>query len=369
MGEFFSEMTHSSRVKATIVERYFDAWARVLCNRPNVQRIAYVDLFCGPGRYEDGTPSTPLKILDRCCNNLKYRNKVVTIFNDQEPDFVSCLDAEISALHGIDCLTHKPQVKNYTVDTELANLFQKMSMIPTLSFIDPWGYKGLTRDLVCSLIKDWGSDSIFFFNYNRINAALTNPKVTEHINAIFGEPGATSLRKRIRGQNSTRREALIINDLATTLSNEGTRFVLPFRFEDDDKNRTSHYLVFVSKHKLGYRIMKDIMYDCSSEKNDGVASFSYLPVTDPQLSLLYGLSQPLEELGCELLKLFAGRSLSVNDIFEFHNVGTPFVMRNYKEALRRLEEDGQIKTFPEKRPIRRGVITMGDDVIIQFPSR
>jgi len=50
------------------VAKYFDIWANVIISPQKrypqkLQRIAYIDLFTGPGRYRDSTQSTPLKIL------------------------------------------------------------------------------------------------------------------------------------------------------------------------------------------------------------------------------------------------------------------------------------------------------------------
>ena len=39
----------------------------------------------------------------------------------------------------------------------------------------------------------------------------------------------------------------------------GGEFLLPFRFRNIKGNRISHHLVFVSKHRKGYNIMKEIM--------------------------------------------------------------------------------------------------------------
>lgn len=67
-NSFFEEQKEQSLVKSTIVAKYFDVWANVIVSVQkryprHKQKIAYIDLFAGPGRYEDGTQSTPLKIL------------------------------------------------------------------------------------------------------------------------------------------------------------------------------------------------------------------------------------------------------------------------------------------------------------------
>ncbi len=63
--QFFDESREQSEVKARIVQKYFWAWAKVII--PTAKRygnrILYIDLFAGPGRYKDGTLSTPLLVL------------------------------------------------------------------------------------------------------------------------------------------------------------------------------------------------------------------------------------------------------------------------------------------------------------------
>jgi three-Cys-motif partner protein len=55
--KFFDESREQSEVKTAIVTKYFDAWARVVIPwaRKGSNKIAYIDLFAGPGRYIDGT--------------------------------------------------------------------------------------------------------------------------------------------------------------------------------------------------------------------------------------------------------------------------------------------------------------------------
>lgn len=57
---FFEEREDQSEVKARIVSKYFYVWAKIIAPRAKVQRIGCIDLFAGPGRYKDGSASTPL---------------------------------------------------------------------------------------------------------------------------------------------------------------------------------------------------------------------------------------------------------------------------------------------------------------------
>lgn len=46
---FFSDQTEQSATKAHIVSSYFTAWSRVI--KKWDCKMAYIDLFCGRGRY------------------------------------------------------------------------------------------------------------------------------------------------------------------------------------------------------------------------------------------------------------------------------------------------------------------------------
>lgn len=364
---FFDERSDQSEIKTILFCNYFEAWMRVVGNR--AKKVAYVDLFAGPGRYSDGSKSTPIQVVERIIANEKWRNKVVVLCNDANPEYCQNLEKAFEELPGIDTLKYKPTVANTVVGDELAEKFEDTPLVPTLGFIDPWGYKGLSSRLIQAMIKDWGSDCIFFFNYNRINMGLTNPLVVQHLNAIFGVDRANALRERVSDMHPVDREQEILNELAEALSEDRKNYVLPFRFVRPNGERTSHYLILVSKHVIGYTIMKDIMYTHSSEHNDGVASFSYVSVgPNKQLSLLSMFDRPVDNLADELCVTFRGQKLTVKEIFDAHHVNTPFVLRNYKEALRRLEAENRIACDPSERRISKGVKTMGETVVITFPK-
>ncbi len=160
---------------------------------------------------------------------------------------------------GVEKLVHKPQVTNIAVGSELTALFSTRRLVPTLFFIDPWGYKGLSLDLVGTAIKSWGCECIFFFNYNRINPGLNNPAVFELINDLFGSVRAETLRNKVSGQTPDERQTIIIDELTAALGDVGGKYVLPFEFESEHGKRPSHYIIFVSKEFRGYHIMKEVM--------------------------------------------------------------------------------------------------------------
>lgn len=370
-GSFFDEARENSIVKSAIVSKYFMAWAKVIMPNARDGRILYLDLFAGPGRYGDDTQSTPLLVLKEAINHPKLREMLVTHFNDKDENHSRSLQEEINKLPGIETLKHKPVVHNEEVGDKMVEFFEGTSLIPTLFFVDPWGYKGLGLRLINSVLKNWGCDCIFFFNYNRINMGLNNDLVKKHMEALFGEDRVDAVRKKLEGcKNSKERELLIVEELSNALKEMGGKYVLPFRFVDANGKRTSHHLIFVSKHPLGYGIMKQIMAKESSTHDQGVASFEYNQVAE-NLPTLFALTRPLDELAVRLPEEFAGQTLTMGEIYEQHNVGTPYIPKNYKDVLNKLEAEGAIVASKPaaKRPKRNGVVTFGDDVVVTFRER
>lgn len=226
--DFFEEQEEQSRVKAAIVVDYFVAWANILARWS--EKLAYIDLFAGPGRYRDGGESTPLLLLRRILSSPKLAKKTATIFNDSNSEYSRQLQVEINSLPGIDTLSHRPQVAVEEVGDRITDLFARVRMVPTLTFIDPWGYKGLSRELIGGVIKDFGCEAIFFFNYNRINAATENGKVESHMEALFAGRRLADLRVAMRFASPAQRESMILRALGDSLQELGGKYLIPFRF-------------------------------------------------------------------------------------------------------------------------------------------
>lgn len=142
------------------------------------------------------------------------------------------------------------------------------------------------------------------------------------------------------------REAAIVEELAKALKEYGATknvapFVLPFCFKMGEDKRTTHHLVFVTKHFRGYEVMKSVMAKASAESNQGVASFSYFPATSSKQQLLFSLNRPLDDLRDMLLRSYAGKRATMREIYEAHSIDRPYTDSNYKMVLRALEDEAR----------------------------
>ncbi|MEX6508502.1 three-Cys-motif partner protein TcmP [Jiella sp. M17.18] len=363
--KFFEERTDQSEVKARIIQKYFFAWANIIKGTAKQldNKIAYIDLYAGPGRYKDGAASTPLLVLEHAIADADLANMLVALLNDKDPANASTLEDEINKLVGIEKLRYRPQISNGEVDDDAAKYFSSTRLIPSFSFVDPFGYKGLSLEIIKGVIKDWGCDCVFFFNYGRINAGISNPMVRSHMNKLFGEERAEDLRLQVEGKDPALREAMILEALSGEIKSLGGKYVLPFTFKNSTGNRTSHKLIVVSKHFKGYDVMKDIMAKESSVHDQGVPSLTYSPA-DASTPLLFSLQRPIEELEQDLIETFAGRELNFDEIYEEHSIDTPYIRQNYREILKKMESDGSV-TAASATKARRGM-TYPPHVKIKF---
>ena len=332
--------------------------------------MGYIDLFCGPGKYDNDKPSAPLKIIETVLNDPKLIQHMEFFFNDGDQRNIESLKKTVAQVDVNSALINKIQYYHETIDQETHRQLSIPQNMPVLSFVDPFGYKGLTMDLINLLISNQGSDCIFFFNYNRINMALSsNTKFDDHLNSIFGAARVQELKSEVAKLTPIKREETILKALINTLTMNKSNYVLPFKFYSTEMLRTSHYIIFVTKHALGCKIMKQVMYKNSKKDADGIATFSFEDSHNfsneyEQISFLDSPMQALKEK--IMLRLDRG-SVAVNELCnaEDSNFMSRIVGRNVKDALKQLEAEGRIEVSGRKQKCRNGQVTMPDAAIIR----
>lgn len=361
MNDFYCKKTDSSRIKTGLVVKYFHAWSKIMSSH---DKIGYLDLFSGPGKYEDGTYSTPLLVTKHVIEDPTLSKKILLGFNDEKKEFITSLEENIYSLKEFQTLKHKPIFCNETVDKDYYKKIGKLNMIPTFSFIDPWGYKGLTLELIQALTEDKGCESVIFFNFNRINSGINNSLVEPYMKNLFGSKRLQNIISTLNESPEINREDFVIDQFSSAIKSLGIKYVLPFRFHSDKQNRTSHYILFISKHCLGYSIMKDIMSRESRDPISSIGTFEYIP-SDHNLKFLYQFEYNIEQLKDFLVEKYKGKpEIRVKSIYWNNIEDNPYVMSDFKHALLRLEEENKISIRTEKKTRPKG--TMADHLWITF---
>ena len=365
---FFAEQSEQSAVKAKIVVDYFTAWSRVV-KKHWPGNLGYIDLFSGPGEYDDHTPSAPVQILNKVLADDSLSRRMLFAFNDKDEKNIIHLKKVVEELDKNQSLKNRIQFLNETVESGFESRINIANSIPVLSFVDPFGYKGLTLGLIRKLIANNGSDCIFFFNYNRINMALSNTLFDDHLRKLFGDKRTDELKKKLEPLTAKQREPVVLGGIVEALRDGRNNYVLPFKFYGTEQTRTSHFILFVTKHPTACRIMKQIMYTNSAKDADGVATFSLEDQKNfgsmQQLSMF---DNKLQDLSNSLYKKHRGEKVLVADICsdiqcDFTNF---FVEQNVKDALVILESEGKLEVFGRKIKTRSGKVCMPNTAIVQF---
>jgi three-Cys-motif partner protein len=268
---FFGQQQEKSKIKTLIVTDFFKAYFPIINNSVGKEsnEIIYLDLFCGPGKFDDGANSTPLALLDLINNfkNDEIRNKLRIVFNDENEDFVELLNENISSHEVLGRLKFKPTIMNKRAGEVDIKLFTNKE-VPIFSFIDPWGYKDVSAKHVWDLVKNVGSDCVLFFNSNRCLMDIPKESQSCHFQMIFGDQLSNVVNvvnSPLYGQKIKTQKIveLFSRNLYEVMSKENyphyRLYVLPFAFEADDKEKVSHHIVFISKSHKAVLEMKKVM--------------------------------------------------------------------------------------------------------------
>jgi three-Cys-motif partner protein len=342
--DFFGQPEENSVVKTRIIRNYFGKWTRIVL--PSALRfnepIAYLDLYAGRGMYRTGEKSTPIFLLEDAVRDPVLAANLVTIFNDKNAELTADLSAAIRVIPNLSRLRYPPEIHTGEVDSAVTEALEKQHLPPTLLLADPFGYKGLTQALIHSVLQNWGCDCIFFFNFNRLNPALSNPRVERNIVELFGQERVELLRAVFvsRKPSPHERELLVLSAIREAMAEIGGKYTLSFRFDMPDRDRTSYYLIFVSKHHKGYFEMREIMAAESLETAERVPLFEYSADRQPTL---IDENHSLDALEATLMREFSGQTVSSQDLTERHYCEPPFCKRNYLQALARLEDRRKIR--------------------------
>lgn len=381
--EFFDKPTPASLKKISLVERYFSKWSSVMMrNQVTWQlkgrtRFAYVDLYCGPGTYSDGTPSTPIRILqaalkiDKPAESLFFAKYFFAHFNDVRADRIAELESSISQrVAAGEFRADQLRTSSVELGPQLDEIYGDLARVPTLSFIDPFGIKGLSQSLIRRLISGRGCDCILFFNYMKFNKYISAEHYKPHINGFFGTPLANELRSQFSEPriSAAKREAAMKDAVLRSLSEVGALPVQPFKFWDEDGARTSHFLFMATKSDLAEKFWKQSMKAEDQASQQGVPLFEFSPRPDlsrsDEIQTTLGFGDGLlDRLEVRIVEEFRDiGTVKAKEIVRRLTRGTRYLEKNVKDALLNLEK--QNKADIVRAHNRRTGTQIGDDALI-----
>lgn len=349
--DFFKSKRDTSEIKSEILNNYFKAWAGIMLHGQSfktINELIYIDLYAGQGYYEDGSKSTPIKILDSIIKSegerIDFNKSVKVFFNDEKRKIINELEKNVKGLDYYNRLINKPVFLNKQANKELLFQLLNQAKSPTLTFIDPFGYKGLSREMLLYSVKKWGSDLFMLFNINRIRGAVKNKNVEHLMVDLFNQDLSEIQEFYSKNKNPQSREEFVIQKFESLFKSK-QYLTFKFRINFYDHKKTSHYLIFVSKHKLGYMRIKEIMEKYTERQEDGVPLFGVNLKYNPLFFNFYSIINLKQDL---LRKCDTYNYKNIEGIYSHHNLGTNYIKENYKQAIRELFEESYLQLFNEK---------------------
>ena len=375
MEEFFKKQTPSSKIKASIVAEYFPQYSRILLKKPQ-EEIRYLDLFAGPGLYEDGSLFTPLLIADNCAKDSKLAQNVQLIFNDNQ--YARQLEEIFNHRFSKDTFDHKPLFTDKTIgECEKVTNYLKKDVVtpnphPTLLFFDPWGYKGIDTLVLAKFLKNWGNEIFLFVNIKRIHAAIENDKFDALMQSLFPTTFKELQKNRRYKATVHERLSLIMDKLADEFKKavKSNLYHTAFKFQEEDSHTTSHFIIHFTKHKKGYELVKQVFYcfdniGASLDKDGNYTFDSKLMGNSNGMTLDFG-DQNIAALSQALMKKYKGQKITAKALFDENHPTTKFCGKHYVETLRHMVDNGKVKSEFKDNYSHKVSVLLTDTCYLQF---
>jgi three-Cys-motif partner protein len=323
-----------TEAKHKILAGYLAAWFPIMSLYHT--RIVYVDAFCGPGRYREGEPGSPLIALDIASNDPKTRYKqVVFWFIDERQDRIEHLNRELEKIE---------IPSQFIVIRDTGRFDKKFEAImnsinegsgrpaPTFAFIDPFGFSGISFSLIQRLLKYERCEILITFMIDAINRFLEHPedKVVQHIVDAFGTEKAIRIAK---GPGNRVNE---LRELYQSNLQKVAKYVRYFEMRDR-KDRPQYYLFFASNHELGHLKMKEAMWRVATD-----GEFRFSDATNANQLVLFE-RDIISQIFDQLRDQFGAKGMVTCSVVQtFVEDKTPFLRKHLTAALRQGEASGRI---------------------------
>lgn len=352
-SDFFKKERKASEIKSELLGLFFEVWCGIVSSGQKadvVNPVLYVDLQAGQGYEEDGAPAIPVKVLQSLHkttgSHFDLNKSVKTFFHDADKSVAAQLKAHIENAPFHAELIHRPVILQEETDAELLKQLLEEGH-PAFTFLDPFD-SGFSQEMLLHLLKQPGSDFLLLFHPDSMRAALKNRAADSLMQELFGDR-LEQIKKFNKGtRDGEKREKFLLGNFEGIFRDKGYH-TFAFRINFPDRKQTSHYLLFASKSDLAYTRIKEMMLKYSDYQEDGVPLFG-ANLKQQQMSLFHEhYAYSIESLVHDLSQKAAlYNNVTLQRIYEKHNIGTRYSLENYKVAFERLMKSGKVRFYNPK---------------------
>ena len=351
-------MKGQTEIKHQILQAYLKPWL------PKISEVAssvnYIDGFAGRGRYEDGSPGSPIIAMQAAADKESAISRKLNSFNcyfiEENASIYGDLEYEIE--------NFKPNAPNFVNTFPENTTFKRFSegfieknqkyCDPSFIFVDPFGFSGLPFEVVNQLLnlRTTGTEVFITFMSGKMAQFMEND---EHASAIDEILGTSIWRDRIdtcAGKDDRAKQ--FVQLYQDRLRNQaGVKHVWPFEMLEETKSQNCYYLIHATNHFEGFKLMKKVMYRKGAGDQFAYLGPDHYPFEDGQDSLSnYGMTDQqeadIEGLSEYLYERFNGEKMTFNEVLEQSLEETKLVVKHYREACKNLAKRNKVQI--EHRP-------------------
>jgi hypothetical protein len=351
--DFFKQQPDAAAIKAEVVPPFFKVWVEMQLAEGVAspeKPLLYLDLQAGFAP-EDGTaaPHGILKNLVLSAGSRQDGNKVVQpAFLDGNKAGLLRLQEQIEALPFFDELHHKPFFL-HTPEHLTWVKEQLQQGNPAFVTADPFGPK-LAQELWHLALDQGQSDFLMLFEYKRLATALKSAKEDSALATLLGDRLPKVKEFLLRPGQAPKKEKFALEQFRESLQDRQYQNST-FKINAPGKDQAQFYLLLVSKNEVAHTRFKEQLLPYCEYQEDGVALFGanqkaikvlvpeyyqYLPFS--QMNLTQDLAQKARHFN----------SMTLEKIYQKHNVGTPYSRENYVKAFEKLKEEGKVTLLNPK---------------------
>ena len=308
------------------------------------ERIIYLDAFAGPGVYTGDEPGSPLIALETLVNHSSFSKMGGTefLFAFIEKDKLKCqrLEQEIETFWQKQGKNKTSNIKIAVLNDEFENIAQDVLNIlesdnailaPTFAFVDPFGWSGMTLELMTKFLSFRKCEILVNFMVEDISRFLDKENTQKSLLDCFG---TDRYRDFVSLSGDERIESL--RDLfVDQLREKGSfKYVTPFKMVNN-RGKTKYFLIHGTRSITGLRAMKDAMW-----KLDPTGNYQFEAKWRGR-QVLFG-SDIIQDLKKAIFEKFKGREVFISDIEEFVLTDTPYTIKHVRQHLKEMEDEGII---------------------------
>jgi len=266
--EHFENYREQTRVKHEILAAYLPAYYHILKGRN--KNLVFIDGFAGRGTYTkagtgehfDGSPLLALKLI---AAKKDFSEQVSTVFIESDEELFKVLRENVETFYAENREIREPECLLGTFSDRVNEIMKQVEgkLAPTFLFVDPCGVSGTSFETIQAVMACDKCEAFIFFNIDGIRRIAGLHELSGVLVELMGtRERARALYDELRTTTKVReRERMILSHYRRAIVEEiGARYVIAFRVEHEDQNKTSHYFIHATKHSLGFGIMKDVMW-------------------------------------------------------------------------------------------------------------